>query len=298
MSAPPPDTIARLAALAAQPAAPVVKWVGGKTKLLPELLRRVPRAYGRYFEPFAGGAALFFRLAPARAVLNDLNPDLVNLYRELARDVFGVAKLLHAHEILHRADPNGHYYELRRLWNARDLQWTPAQRAAAFLYLNKTCFNGLWRVNSDGEFNVPMGDYKNPKILDTDALSAAGAALARAELRCGDYKAALEGVAHGDFVYFDPPYVPLNATSFTSYTANGFGPDEQRELAACASGLAARGVFVMLSNSDTPFTREMYGDYGFRLEGVKCGRSINARGDGRGKVDELIITNYAPPADS
>jgi DNA adenine methylase len=267
-------------------AAPVVKWVGGKTRLLPELLARIPEQFGRYYEPFAGGAALFFRLAPRRAVLADSNADLIGLYDALATDVASVIRRLQHHREAH---DEHHYYATRERWNDRDASWPAAERAAAFVYLNKTCFNGLWRVNRSGDFNVPIGRYTDPPICVPEALRAASTALARADLRCTDYRSAIADAGKGDFVYFDPPYDPVTSTSsFTSYTADAFAGEDQRALADCARELVARGCRVMLSNSDTPFMRSIY--RGFRIERVKCPRAINSNAARRGDVDELLIT--------
>lgn len=267
-------------------ASPVVKWVGGKTKLLPELLGRMPEKFNRYYEPFAGGAALFFRLAPRRAVLADSNHDLVGLYTAIAKDVNAVIRRLEMHRELH---DESHYYETRTRWNDREVSWSTPERAAAFIYLNKTCFNGLWRVNRAGAFNVPIGRYTDPPICVPDTLRAAQQVLARAEIRRADYRTAVSDARAGDFLYFDPPYDPVNPTSnFTSYTADAFGPDEQRALADTARALVAKGCRVMLSNSDTPFIRSLY--KGMRVERVKCPRAINSNAAKRGDVDELIIT--------
>jgi DNA adenine methylase len=267
-------------------ASPIVKWVGGKTKLLPDLLARMPESFGRYYEPFAGGAALFFRLAPKRAVLADSNPDLIGLYQAVANDVNAVIRRLQAHRDNH---DESHYYEMRTRWNDRDQQWSTPERAAAFIYLNKTCFNGLWRVNRAGAFNVPIGRYVDPPICVPDTLRAAQQVLSRAEIRRADYRTAVKDAKAGDFLYFDPPYDPVTPTAnFTSYTADSFGPDEQRALADTARELVARGCMVMLSNSDTPFIRSIY--KGFRVDRVKCARAINSNAAKRGDVDELIIT--------
>lgn len=279
-----PEVVPRPAPL--QPASPVVKWVGGKTKLLPELLARMPAKVDRYFEPFAGGAALFFRVAPARAVLSDSNPDLINLYRTLTINVAGVIRSLERHRAAH---DETHYYATRARWNNPDAAWPAHERAATFIYLNKTCFNGLWRVNRAGDFNVPIGRYSDPPICVPDALRAAHAALSRADLRCGDYRAAVSEAGRGDFAYFDPPYDPLTPTSsFTSYTAGVFGRAQQAELADTARALVARGCKVMLSNSDTPFVRSLY--RGFQVDRVKCSRAINSDAAKRGEVDEVIVT--------
>ncbi|HEX7838814.1 MAG TPA: DNA adenine methylase [Kofleriaceae bacterium] len=267
-------------------AAPVVKWVGGKTKLLPALLARMPVRFARYYEPFAGGAALFFRVAPDRAVLADSNPDLIGLYTCLTGDVAGVIKKLEHHRTAHC---EAHYYATRTRWNDREQSWSSADRAATFIYLNKTCFNGLWRVNRAGAFNVPIGRYTDPPICVPDALRAASALLARAILHCGDYRTAVADARRGDFVYFDPPYDPVAPTAnFTSYTAVAFGADHQRELADTARALVGRGCQVMLSNSDTPFIRSLY--KGFHIDRVKCTRAINSNAAKRGEVDEVIVT--------
>ena len=267
-------------------ASPIVKWVGGKTKLLPDLLARMPDQFNRYYEPFAGGAALFFRLAPKRAVLADSNPDLIGLYTAVAADVNAVIRRLQAHRDHH---DEAHYYDMRTRWNDRDQQWSTPERAAAFIYLNKTCFNGLWRVNRSGAFNVPIGRYTDPPICVPEALRAAQQVLSRAEIRRADYRTAVKDAKAGDFLYFDPPYDPVTPTAnFTSYTADSFGPDEQRALADTARELIARGCQVMLSNSDTPFIRSIY--KGFRIDRVKCARANNSNAAKRGDVDELIIT--------
>ncbi len=273
-------------ALPAPVASPVIKWVGGKTKLLPELTARMPASFERYYEPFAGGAALFFRVAPERAVLADYNSDLIGLYTCLTRDVAGVVRKLEDHRTSHS---ESHYYATRTRWNDRELSWNTADRAATFIYLNKTCFNGLWRVNRSGAFNVPIGRYADPPICVPEALQAASDVLSRATLRCGDYRMATADARRGDFLYFDPPYDPVTPTaSFTSYTTSVFGPDQQRELADTARMLVARGCRVMLSNSDTPFIRSLY--KGFTVDRVKCSRAINSNAAKRGDVDEVIIT--------
>jgi DNA adenine methylase len=260
--------------------------VGGKTKLLPELVARAPERFDRYYEPFAGGAALFFRLAPRRAVLADSNADLIALYTAIASDAGAVIRRLEEHRAAHC---EAHYYATRARWNEHHATWPEAERAAAFIYLNKTCFNGLWRVNRAGDFNVPIGRYTDPPICVPDALRAAQNVLARAQLRHADYKAAVADMKPNDFVYFDPPYDPVTTTSnFTSYTAGAFSPDDQRDLARVARELVARGCMVMLSNSDTPFVRGLY--KGFRVERVRCPRAINSNAAKRGDVDELIIT--------
>jgi DNA adenine methylase len=285
LTAPPRRVAVARPAAEPVPASPIVKWVGGKTRLLPELLARMPAQFGRYYEPFAGGAALFFRVAPTRAVLGDDNADLVNLYRTVGRNVEDVIRRLAVHR---RHHDEAHYYDLRTRWNDAGVSWTPVDRAAAFVYLNKTCFNGLWRVNRAGHFNVPIGRYDDPPICATESLRAASTVLRRAELRRDHYRDTAADARAGDFLYFDPPYDPVTVTAnFTSYTSGAFGPDDQRELAELARRLVARGCKVMLSNSDTAFVRSLY--KGFRVDRVRCGRAINSNAGKRGDVDEVII---------
>lgn len=269
-------------------ASPIVKWAGGKTRLLDELIARVPPAFGRYYEPFAGGAALFFRLAPARALLTDANAALIGMYHAVRDEVDGVIRNLRRHQKAHGKD---YYYRVRARWNRGRFAPGPA-RAAAFIYLNKTCFNGLYRVNRDGEFNVPMGRYTDPTICDPEALRFAHSMLAGVEIRCARYEGVVATASRGDFVYFDPPYAPLTPTAnFTSYTAEKFGVDDQRALARLARRLAARGCHVMLSNSDTPLVRELYD--GFQIDRVRCARSINSDAAKRRGIYEVIITGGA-----
>ena len=268
-------------------ASPVIKWVGGKTKLLPELTARLPDHFGRYYEPFAGGAALFFRVAPAHAVLADSNPDLIGLYTCLTKDVAGVIRKLEHHRTAHS---EAHYYTTRTRWNDRERSWTSADRAATFIYLNKTCFNGLWRVNRAGAFNVPIGRYTDPPICVPEALRAASTLLGVAVLRCGDYRAAVADARRGDFVYFDPPYDPVSETAlFTSYAAGGFGAADQERLAEVFAKLAERGCAVLLSNSDTPLTRRLYRRW--RVDRVLAARAVNSRADRRGAVSEIVVSN-------
>jgi DNA adenine methylase len=189
------------------------------------------------------------------------------------------------HQQAHAED---HYYQTRARWNDRSVSWTPLDRAATFIYLNRTCFNGLWRVNKGGGFNVPMGRYKNPSICDADTVHRASAVLRRATLLCGDYQAAVADAGPGDLVYFDPPYDPVTTTAnFTAYTGDGFGPGDQQALADTVRALADRGCAVVLSNADTPRIRAMY--KGLRIDRVKCPRAINSDPSRRGDVDEVLV---------
>jgi DNA adenine methylase len=267
--------------------APFVKWVGGKTRLLGELVARAPSMYGRYFEPFVGGGALFFRLAPRAAVLSDLNADLIATYQAVRDEVELVVRYAARHKTLHSEE---YYYQVRERWNVARKSLSASARAAMFMYMNKTCYNGLWRVNRRGEFNVPVGRYANPSILDAESLRAASFALQHAELSAQPFDRVLDEAEAGDFVYFDPPYDPVSATSdFTSYTSESFGVADQHRLADVYRKLSDRGVAVMLSNSDTPLVRKLY--TGFRIDRVMCSRAINSKAEARGAVAEVIVTN-------
>lgn len=263
-------------------ARPVIKWAGGKTALLPELMARVPASFGTYYEPFAGGAALFFALKHKNSVLSDANMDLMMMYRALAKSASWVCEHL---EALSRVHCKEHYLAARQQWNIG--RGTERERAALFIYLNKTCFNGLWRVNRKGEFNVPFGSRKF--FPDREAIIAAGERLATATLRTASFERVITFANAGDLVYLDPPYDREASTSFTSYTPGGFDAVQQRRLATIARDLVRRGCYVILSNSDTPLIRELYRD--FTIETVMNRRSVGARANSRGTVAELLITS-------
>jgi DNA adenine methylase len=275
-------------------AKPIVKWAGGKSRLLGELLDRVPRRLETYAEPFAGGAALFFALAAERAkkkrsferaLLADRNEELVACYRAVRDDVSAVIAALGSGVFRYDRDV---FYEVR----AADTRgWSDVARAARLLFLNHTCFNGLWRVNASGQFNVPFGKYKNPRICDEAALRAASRALADAEIHSCDFADVTRDLASGDFVYFDPPYVPLSRTaSFTAYARDGFSPNDQERLAAELRALKRRGARAMLSNADTPVTRALYD--GLACHSVRAPRSISCDGARRGDAGELVVTTW------
>ena len=268
-------------------ARPVLKWAGGKRQLLPELLRRLPPRFGAYHEPFVGGGALFFALATqgrlGQVYLTDANTSLIADYMALRDEVDEVIAAMRRH----RYDRD-HYYAVRAL---RPEDLSLPERAARILYLNKTCYNGLYRENRAGQFNVPFGRYANPTICDEPNLRAASAVLHGVDIAQRHFSTVLDYARPGDFVYFDPPYDPLSATAnFTGYDRRGFGPDDQRQLRDVFAALAGRGVRAMLSNSDTPFIRELYA--GFPLQQVFVGRAVNSRVEGRGKVAEVIITSF------
>jgi DNA adenine methylase len=274
-------------------ASPFLKWAGGKSQLLDELDVHVPK-FDRYFEPFLGGGALFFHLGSVRpsfkAYLSDINAELIETYRAVKTNVGKLAGLLRQHEVAYANDPNAFYYALR---NARPS--TGLERAARLIALNKTCYNGLYRVNAAGFFNVPIGKYKNPSICNEQLLKNASSVLrlTRAKISACDYAEALANASSGDFVYLDPPFVPLSKTaSFVSYSRGGFSAADQKGLSTVFRKLDRRGCKVLLSNSDTPLTRELYSDFDqFR---VKASRAINCRSDNRTGFTELLVQNYAP----
>lgn len=265
---------------------PFLKWAGGKGQLLDQMASYFPREFKKYFEQFLGGGAVFFRLLPDRAVLSDSNPDLIQVYETVRDNPDGLMSALDTF----RARPvsEDYFYKVRKQ-NPRDL--TVLARAARMVFLNKTCFNGLYRVNSNGEFNVPFGRYKNPTLYVKENIRAASAALKGAELRVADFRDACKQPRRGDFVYLDPPYHPLTKTSaFTDYTRDGFGEQDQRDLAESFRKLDERGCKVMLSNSATPLLRELYRE--FESVTLKAKRAINCKGTGRGAIDELLVMNY------
>jgi DNA adenine methylase len=259
---------------------PFIKWVGGKRQLLPAIERLVPKTYRAYHEPFLGGAALFFHLLPQRAYLTDLNERLIRTYRGVRDACEKVIRLL-------RSYPHEKEFFLR--FRAIDIDAaSDAEVAAWFIYLNRTAYNGLYRVNRRNVFNVPFGNYTNPTICDVETLRACSLALRGVALEKSDFARVLDRASEGDFVYFDPPYVPRSVTSsFTSYTSDGFGMDEQRKLRDIARTLKHRGVHVLVSNSSATAVRELYED--FEQMEVGASRMVNCKADGRGKVTELLI---------
>ena len=266
---------------------PIVKWVGGKRQLMFELLKNMPENYNRYFEPFIGGGALFFYLQPYNAYISDMNEELINLYQVVRDNVDELVADLQKHDI-----SKEYFMEIRNIDRTEEYEnWSDVQKASRFIYLNRTCFNGMYRVNSKGEFNVPFGHYKNPRILDENNLINCSNLLQRTEIKHADFSEILKKVKKGDFVYFDPPYVPLSETSsFTSYTKDGFDMDMQFKLRDVCDELDTMGVKFLLSNSDTKLVNELYENY--NIKKVFASRQINANADGRGKITEVLVRNY------
>lgn len=262
-------------------AIPYLKWAGGKRSMLRHLLLLVPSSYGTYYEPFVGGGALFFALQPPKAVISDINRRLVRSYVAVRDDVEAVITLLRTYP-----------YEKEFFLKMRAVpidDRSDVEVAAWLIYLNRTCFNGLYRVNRDNVFNVPFGRYANPTICDEANLRACSEALKGVTIAREPFETVLKRAAPGDFVYFDPPYLPISATSsFTGYSPDGFGLRDHERLRDVALDLKARGVHVLISNSAAPAIRDLYAD-GFEVTEVLANRAINANGEGRGKIPELII---------
>jgi DNA adenine methylase len=269
---------------------PFLKWVGGKRGLLPELEPLLPPGVEsmRMVELFAGGAAMFFAACNPQAVLCDINRALIDTYRAVQADVENVISHL-AH--LSRRHSESHYYLTRDRFNTRRFA-CDAEAAAAFIYLNKTCFNGLYRVNRKGEFNVPLGRYERPKILDAEGLRSASDRLQAAELHVRSFDVALEYIRPGDFVYLDSPYVPRSLTSnFTSYHSAGFARHDHERVRDVFAELARSGINVMASNSDTPTVRALYRGWG--ITRVRARRSVGCSAASRAVVNEVVIRSYA-----
>ena len=266
---------------------PIVKWVGGKRQLMFELLKNMPEDYNRYFEPFIGGGALFFELQPDNAYISDMNEELINLYQVVRDNVDELIDDLQKHDI-----SKEYFMEIRNIDRTEEYEdWSDVKKASRFIYLNRTCFNGMYRVNSQGQFNVPFGHYKNPRIVDENNLINCSNLLQRTEIKHADFSDILKKVQKGDFVYFDPPYVPLSETSsFTSYTKDGFDIDMQFKLRDVCDELDSMGVKFLLSNSDTKLVNELYENY--NIKKVFASRQINANADGRGKITEVLVRNY------
>lgn len=268
-------------------ARPILKWAGGKRRLLPQYKPHFPplSEIGHYYEPFIGGAAVFFHLQPTPATLSDRNRNLIDVYRAVQEDVAAVIAALGEHY-----NDEEYFYQVRAI-DPESL--TLPQRAARLIFLNRTCYNGLYRENKKGEFNVPYGRYKNPTICQEERLRKAAVILSRATLRAADFAEAVEAAEAGDFVYFDPPYVPLSATSnFTGYDRRGFDAADQRRLADTIAALTRRNVRVMLSNSSADAVYDLYEGNGYRLIPIQARRNINSKADKRGPVKELLILNY------
>lgn len=262
---------------------PFLKWAGGKTQLLDELLKRSPKEYNVYFEPFIGGGALFFALAPIEAVIADINDDLVNTYAVVRDSPEELLEALSAYK-----NDKEFYYSVR---SQEKNNLSEIDRAARLIYLNRTCFNGLYRVNKSGQFNVPFANYKNPNFVQTKRIKTASDILQKVEIYHAGFEKVLVEAKRGDFIYLDPPYYPKDVYSdFKRYNKEQFYQNDHERLAELYNNLTERGCYVMLSNSDTPFTRELYKNW--RVDTVYAKRLINKDASKRGEVTEIIVTNY------
>lgn len=273
--------------------APVVKWVGGKRQLLPEIKKYSPKKFNTYFEPFVGGGAVLFELQPQNAIVNDINKELINLYSVIQNNVEELIDKLSDTEAY--SNTSECYYRIRELDREpqRYNKMTGIDRAARILYLNKTCYNGLYRVNSVGEFNSPFGSYKNPNIVNEITLKAVNKYFNESNIKFlnVDFEKAVKNAKKNDFIYFDPPYAPISKTSnFTGYNENGFGESEQIRLKTLCDILNKKGVKFLLSNSDCEFIRELYKAY--NIVTIKAKRAINSNGNNRGAISEVLIRNY------
>jgi DNA adenine methylase len=268
---------------------PFLKWAGGKRQLLPTIRQYIPPKYSTYYEPFIGAGAVLFDIQPAVGIINDSNTELINCYEVIRDSIDELIQNLGQHK-----NEKEYYYTIRDLDrepNFKNLD--PVQRASRIIFLNKTCFNGLFRVNSAGQFNVPFGSYHNPKILNQIVLKAAHNYLATKKIQIMnvDFEQSVETAKKGDFIYFDPPYDPVSDTSsFTGYDINGFGKREQERLRDVYKKLSDKGCLVLLSNSATDFILDLYKD--FTIITVTASRTINSVATGRGKIDEVLVMNY------
>jgi DNA adenine methylase len=274
---------------------PYVKWAGGKRQLLTEIRKYLPsNTQGlTYYEPFIGGGAVFFDLQPRRAVINDYNRELMMSYRVIRDHVEELISALRVHAKKNRRD---YYYEVRDIDRnpAAFTQLPDAEKAARLIFLNKTCYNGLYRVNSRGLFNVPYGRYHNPAICDESLLRAVHDYVAAGDIdiQNGDFEESVQNAAAGSFVYFDPPYHSPDKTNFTEYQAGGFGDAEQIRLRDVFLSLTKRGIPCLLSNADTPFIRGLYQEKGLEILTVQAKRIINSSPGGRGVIQEVLIKNW------
>lgn len=271
---------------------PVLKWVGGKRQLLNNIIPMIPKNCSTYVEPFIGGGAVLFELQPKKAIINDFNSELINVYTVIRDYPEELIKELQFHEDNNTSE---HFYAVREYDRKPEFfsQMTPVQKAARVIYLNKTCYNGLYRVNSAGQFNSPYGKYKNPNIVNETVIRAMSKYFKENNIviKNEDFKEALKGLRRGAFVYLDPPYMPISSSSsFTGYTENGFNEDKQRELKELCDKLDKKGIKFLQSNSDCEFIRELYS--GYRIKTIKAKRSINSKGNSRGEINEVLIYNY------
>lgn len=272
---------------------PFVKWVGGKRQLLPEITKYFPdlESISTYYEPFLGGGAVLLNVQPEKAIVNDYNEELITAYKVIKNNVDELIEALKVHK-----NEEQYFYDLRAEDRHPDYEsWSDVAVASRLIFLNKTCYNGLYRVNQQGYFNTPFGKYEDLDFINEDKLRKLNKYFNDADIKflSGDYEKSIKYIRNTAFVYFDPPYAPLNKTSnFTGYTANGFNKDEQKRLRDVCVRLHKRGVKFLMSNSNSDLINDLYGGYGFHIKEVGANRSINSVGSKRGEVQELLIYNY------
>ncbi len=269
---------------------PVLKWVGGKRQLLKDIEIHIPRKFSTFYEPFLGGGAVLFHLQPHKAVVNDINEELINVYTVIRDSVEELIEDLKKHK-----NEAEYFYSMRELDRDKEAynRLSSIKKASRLIYLNKTCYNGLFRVNQQGEFNTPFGRYKNPNIVNEVTLRAVSNYFNKAQItfKCIDFEESVKGIRKGSFVYFDPPYDPVSdSANFAGYDKGGFDRDEQIRLKQLCDKLNNRNVKFLLSNSATEFILDLYKDYNIAI--VKAKRAINSRGDKRGEVNEVLVKNY------
>src|SRR3989338_6305264 len=269
-----------------------VKWAGGKSQLIEQFIPLFPKKFNRYLEPFVGSGAVFFyiiqKYKPKEAIISDINEELINTYNIIKNDVERLIVELKQHKEYHLAEGKKYYLTIRAT-NTKDLP--ELERAARFIYLNRTCFNGLYRVNSSGQFNVPIGSYKNPDVIQEEKLQRIAKLLKNVTIKVMSFEKILNSAKKDDFIYFDPPYYPLKrGKSFTTYTKDKFLEEEQKLLADVFKKLDQRGCSVMLSNSDMEFVKELYPNYNISI--VKARRLINSQANSRGEINEILVRNY------
>lgn len=273
-------------------AQPFLKWAGGKRQLLSIIREYVPKSYSQYYEPFVGAGAVLFSLQPKKSVINDTNSALINCYRVIKDNPEELVKLCDEHR---KNNSKEHYYQLREQDRKDDFaNRSSVERAARIIYLNKTCFNGLFRVNSSGQFNVPYGNYSNPVVADPSVIKSVSAYLNQNDVKIfeGDFAEAVANARKRAFIYFDPPYHPISDTSsFTGYSMDGFGEAEQIRLKELCDELSERGCQVLISNSSASFIKELYSGSNYEIVEVQASRAINAVGSKRGRINELLIHN-------
>lgn len=271
---------------------PIVKWAGGKRQLQKQILERIPdrNKISTFYEPFVGGGAVLFGLQPKKAVINDINSELMNLYEVVRDNVEELIELLRHHK-----NDEDYFYKIRNMDRAPETfsRMTKVERASRMHYLNKTCYNGLFRVNQKGQFNTPFGRYKNPNFVNAEGLRAVSEYFNANNItfKCGDFEEAVKWARRPAFVYFDPPYDPVSpSANFTGYAEGGFDRYEQIRLKELCDRLDKRGIKFLLSNSDTTFIRDLYSEY--KVETIQARRSINSDATSRGKINEVLVRNY------